>query len=795
MKNIMNTKLSTKAIRSPLLKLSAALGLAAFLLAGADTRAANLSGNGSGDWGGPVGEGTLTLSDDGTTISASLDLGNGQTSFGGGNDLVIYVDNGLGGGFSDTSGFSDSTDENHNIISGYENGARSLMTFMSGFAPQYAISLSVDSGYGGIWKLADGGNGSLIWVDTVNFNFSANPYTFSFPVTDIGLTAGSKHTIELFGSLISWSAYRSKECLPGNDSTVLGDGNNPFTQTAYGTYVFDAGAPTLTPVTFQVDMTEQIANGTFTPGGSQMVEAAGSFQTSPWSGFVLTAGMGANANIYTGIYQDENPVGTVESYKFFFTGSSQTLEGFDNRSFTLQTGGQTLSTVYFNDLWPSPSATTNYVTFQIDMTSAIAFGTFSPGTETIEVFGTCANPQWAEAGLILKLSHNNIYTNTFADGNYPGTFEEFKYVIVQGANDTWEYTPNRQFYTPSGSTTLPLAYFDNINNVVTENITFQVDMTSQIASGVINISAGDTVGVAGTFQNPAWSGATLSPSGSNPNIFTGTFPVTAALGGAVDYKFIYTPVSTGTAVYESPASTSGNNRAFAMPSTALTLPVVFWADEDPNNILLQDTEVTFTVDMTGAVDDTSIPFTASTDDVVIDVSFPIASLDTTAWPFLWTDPLPSEDTPDLYFILENSSGNLYQGTYLVSAGNPLQVQYKYGIYHNAGSANNGTLDNEAPFGDNHSRYIRAVGAYSFPTDVFGQQVSNPTAANEISFGNLVATLPSPGTIALTWLGRPGVYLQSSPDLSVWTTIPGSGGLSSSNISTSGSQKFFRLVNP
>jgi hypothetical protein len=793
MKNIMKTKLSTKAIRSPLLKLSAALGLAAFLIGGAEARAANLSGNGSTDWGGCVGQGTLVLTDDGTTVSATIDLGDGKTDFCGGNNLVIYIDTGAGGGFSSTSGMNDQSDINHQIICGIVGSAQSVMTFEAGFSPQYAISL-VPGVYGGLWKLANGGNGSLTWVDGVNLSSTGTGYTFSFPVTDLGLTAEARHNINMFGTLISWTAYRSSECLPGNDTAPDGDGNNPFTQTAYGTYVFDAGAPTLTPVTFQVDMTEQIANASFNPSGG-VVEAAGSFQTSPWSGFALSPGTGTNANIYSGTYQDENPVGTVESFKFIENGN---WEGGDNRPFTLQSGGQTLPVVYFADLWPSPSATTNYLTFQIDMTSAIAFGTFTPATETIEVFGTCANPQWAEAGLILKLSQNNIYTNTFADGNYPGTFEEYKYVIVSNGVDNWEYTANRQFYTPTGSVTFPLAYFDNINNVVTESVTFQVDMTSQIEAGTVNIGNGDTVGVAGAFQSPAWSGVQLfnNPSAANTNIFFGTFPITGALGTGQDYKFIYTPASTGTAVYESPASTSGNNRVFTMPSSALTLPVVFWADEDPNNILPVATTVTFTVDMTGASDVNHVPFDISTDDVVIDVSFPITALGTGAWPFEWTDPLPAEDDPDAEFILVNTSGNLFQGTYTVPAGNPLQISYKYGIYHNAGSVNDGTLDNEAPFGDNHNRYIRALGTYTFPTDVFGQQVSNPTAANEISFGNLAISPTTPGSATVTWLGRPGVFLQSSPTLtSGWTTVPNSGGLMSYPVTTSGSIKFFRLVNP
>jgi hypothetical protein len=83
-------------------------------------------------------------------------------------------------------------------------------------------------------------------------------------------------------------------------------------------------------------------------------------------------------------------------------------------------------------------------------------------------------------------------------------------------------------------------------------------------------------------------------------------------------------------------------------------------------------------------------------------------------------------------------------------------------------------------------------------DIFGQQVTNAAAATEISFGNLTASPSTPGSVALTWLGRPGVFLQVNTNLNspIWTTYTNSGGgISATNIPTSGGQAFFRLVNP
>src|SRR5436190_14556353 len=90
--------------------------------------AATYSGNGNSGFGGPVGLGSLTLTDNGTTVSGTVNKGpNGINDV-----LVIYIDS-QAGGFSDTSGFGDGADGLRKAISGFDGGAnRSLMTFAVG---------------------------------------------------------------------------------------------------------------------------------------------------------------------------------------------------------------------------------------------------------------------------------------------------------------------------------------------------------------------------------------------------------------------------------------------------------------------------------------------------------------------------------------------------------------------------------------------------------------------------------------------------------------------------------------
>lgn len=194
------------------------------------------TGNGQTGFGGPVGSGSLTLSDNGSTINGTFTPG---TSGFGGNGLVIYIDSGPGG-FTSTAGFTDTSDGNRAEISGLNPGnlsQQSVMTFASGFAPNYAIALSPGGAenFGGIWTLVNGGTfpfaGSANLTPTSS---GASSYTFSFPVTDIGLTPDSGESFTLFGTYISDTGYRSNEAIAGNDTGT--QGWNPFTQTAFGTY-------------------------------------------------------------------------------------------------------------------------------------------------------------------------------------------------------------------------------------------------------------------------------------------------------------------------------------------------------------------------------------------------------------------------------------------------------------------------------------------------------------------------------------------------------------------------------
>ena len=219
------------------ISLGALLAAAGLLLAAGPLRADQYRGNGNTGFDGTVGNGTLTLSDDGTNISGTLTVGGSMNDV-----LVLYIQTGPGG-FTNTFGFNDQGDSCRQAISGVSASGRSLLTFASGFQPNYAIALApAAAGTGGLWQLANGGNNSLVYLGSLNLAplNNSGPYSFSFPAALIGMIPGVRSTIQVFGTYVRTYGSRSTEAIAGDLTGT--QGWNPFTQTAYASYIFDADA-------------------------------------------------------------------------------------------------------------------------------------------------------------------------------------------------------------------------------------------------------------------------------------------------------------------------------------------------------------------------------------------------------------------------------------------------------------------------------------------------------------------------------------------------------------------------
>ena len=529
------------------------------------------------------------------------------------------------------------------------------------------------------------------------------------------------------------------------------------------------------PVTFQVDMTVQISNGAFIPGAS-IAYARGEF--SGWAAvFPLTNNpSGPNTNLYTGTTNITGAAATDEPYKFYIdTGDkweNPASTGGGDRHFTLAGGAQTLPVVYFDDL--PPVVPTNNVTFQVDMTLQVSLGNFSSPSNTVYAQGDFQDPPWTPT-FVLTNNPAGANTNLFS-GTYPvaapvGSLRQYKFYYNPG--DRWEQLTgggNRQFTIAGGNQTLLPVYFEDKQpgNAVTNQVTFQVDLSAPILQGSFTPGV-DTVEVRGAFNS--WVGGaqyqlTNNPSGSNTNLYSGVFTLSDAPGAAEPYKYVIPPNN-----WEQPTSTGGGNRSFNLLSTngPEVLPVVYFSDISPSDLLSADTYVTFSVNMTNAVGTDAHAFDPLADTVYMNGDF----LNWLPW---------NSGSLAPYQLTNDGSSQIYSITLLVPRGNPIALKYKYSI--------NGA-DNEAASGNNRVRFVRTVGNYTMPPDKFA------TMTVESSSINLQISASTPGHVLVSWPGSPGIRLQTRASLGngTWEDHPETDGLSSTNWPATDASLFFRLVKP
>lgn len=212
------------------------------------------NGNGVSGFGGPVGNGVLTVTDNATTINFSFTAGTLFSS----NDLVIYLDTKTGG-VANTSTLTDNADGGRTAISGLSGSGRTLVNFAAGFNADYAISFEPGS-FAGLFDLSTPSNFGFV-ASAGLAGSGTGPFTFSIAKSDVGLSSAAPFTF--IGTLISTSGYRSNETI-GTSVTVPGSvGDTPnggFTGTqTFST--FNTYNSSILPLSL-VSFTGKIANNT-----------------------------------------------------------------------------------------------------------------------------------------------------------------------------------------------------------------------------------------------------------------------------------------------------------------------------------------------------------------------------------------------------------------------------------------------------------------------------------------------------------------------------------------------------
>lgn len=530
-------------------------------------------------------------------------------------------------------------------------------------------------------------------------------------------------------------------------------------------------------------------------------------------------GWSNNGNLMT----DDGAVGIngIEKWEYDVTGqtpNSYPGGGTSNNGFKVTDGT-------WNNTWPGSNLQLMY---DVNGNATIYFypGTitpadgWSPSANRVgykdtgaawEITGDFTSPTWGDdpnGKMTLEAGSNGVYTNIYVIAT-PGTYG-FKFKTP--GDPTWsdaaigsdfgDNAGNAAIVTTSANQAvlfqldLPNGRYMAGNNPVppvTNQVVFAVDMSAQIQLGLF--TPGSQVYVAGAFNNwpgPGTTGLLLVNNppyngGSNTNIYYGTNTFVGLPGSAItQYKFNNNDSAAPNSGWE-----TSNNRTVTLLSAngTLMLPVVKFSDVSASDYSMASVAVTFTVNMTNA---TTFPdghvFDPQNDQVFINGSFlpgGWAAWNPIALPQMQNDPVGSQ---------------IYTYTAVVPVTSLIKIDYKYGI----GYATVTNYDNEAAAYNDHFRYIRttATGAYTNAMDTFGNQYSEP------SFGQLTSASAAPGMVSVSWLGRPGVQLQETTNITdgSWQSIAATDGtnwangysstngfVSQTNWPAAGGQHFFRLI--
>ena len=560
-----------------------------------------------------------------------------------------------------------------------------------------------------------------------------------------------------------------------------------------------------TILTFGVDMSTNVALNTFIPG-TDTVAVRGTFNGYGTLNLVQDQSQ-LPEYIYTNSVDDTSDANGAElQYKFWDSNASggweNTADGQNRAALLPSTSGATLvlPVPFFSD---SGALVTNNVTFQVDVAEQGVLGNYIPGTSGVTVAGlfngwnttTCPLVQSSLTGLTAGEPANTVYTNTYPVVSSPNAAEEYKFVItnlpspgtIWDSPDAANSDGGANRYYANYAQTLPLVNFSDEPYValLCTNV-FSVDMSAPAAYDA-SFEPG-SVTINGAFNG--WGASipmTNDPTAANPNLYLNSEPVVYVQGATFQYQFRYQD-STGT-VYDHLNGENGGsgNRSVTEPNQYnYTAPTVYFNDAPFSDYLSQPVAVTFSLLMnTSDVGTGGTPTWAPGTPVFVNGPWP-------NW--LNWDPI-SLGSQQLTETPINGTSSLYTGTFTIPMGILTSLTYKYGM--------NGA-DNEAGSGANLARVIRSTvtGAYTFAQDTWANQYVEP------SFGELTAGPASAGTVPVSWLGRPGCELQTTPSLTSpsWTSLPVTDGtnwtagigstnglISVTNYPATGGPLFFRLI--
>ncbi len=360
-------------------------------------------GNQNTGFGGVIGTGNFSVSDDGTTIT--LVFTRGGTALGMNDNVVIYIDSETGG-VSSTANLTDFADGGRRAVSGLGNGggARSTVAFPTGFQADYAIS--IDNSFIGLFEIVESGSHNFV-ADATN-DISDPVWTVQFTFANIGANT-SKRFKFVATHMNNTNAFRSNEAIGLSDAGGSNVGNGTLTFSSYRNYPFsvevngtagtgqDAGWRMLgSPdasfarsdiggVTFAMadnDEARTYDQGAGT-GNARWVEVASAGTFSAGTGFILYLYDDATDEVGTEFYLDfanmseiiaNQQVTGLDTNEDFFLLGNPFFDAFDLSSLNLTGQGFNANVQIWDDTQNGGVGSYTTVTQAGDATDVIAVG-------------------------------------------------------------------------------------------------------------------------------------------------------------------------------------------------------------------------------------------------------------------------------------------------------------------------------------------------------------------------------------------------------------------------------------
>jgi hypothetical protein len=320
------------------------------------------------------------------------------------------------------------------------------------------------------------------------------------------------------------------------------------------------------------------------------------------------------------------------------------------------------------------------VTFICDMSVQVDIGEFDPDNDAMSVAGTFN--EWTVGATPMTDTDGDLRYEVTVDGLSAG--EEIAFKFVKGA-DGWEGIDDRLFTPEPGGNTFE-AFFDNFTGGTAVTVQFLCNMEFEIVAGRFDPSA-DTLSVRGSFNG--WSDTDiLSPTISDPNQYEAFVEMDVNEDDVINYKYAYT--------HEGGVNWEGDpNKTYTFTADDITNTFASVArtynDLTLDNVLKQAADITFEVDMNGAINAlTGQPF-SEVNNVFIAGAVPPLTWPGGGW--------PDADSNIVYFLDDMGDG-IWSVTLTFPQYSPLRIQYKYGANWGLPS-NGGANDNEAGVADDH----------------------------------------------------------------------------------------------